>query len=61
MSLTTTQERMNIIAKKYDLPIVFYEDDSINDFWKIDFKQMLHIDYFEQLCIMRSYKRLNNL
>jgi hypothetical protein len=57
MSLTTTQERMNIIAKKYGLPKVFNEDDSINHFWQIDFRQMLHIDYFEQLCILKSYKR----
>lgn len=57
MSLTTLQERMNILAQKYGLPIVFYSDDSIHPYWQIDFRQMLHLDYFEQLCIMKSYKR----
>jgi len=57
MSLTTKQERINQIATKYQLPIVFYTDDSINHYWALDFQQMMNIDYFEQLCIMKSYKR----
>ena len=57
MSLTTKQERMNQLASKYGLPIVFYPDDTIHPYWYIDFQQMVQMDYFEQLCIMKSYKR----
>jgi len=57
MSLTTKQERINQIAMKYQLPIVFYPDDSINHYWALDFQQLMNIDYFEQLCIMKSFKR----
>lgn len=57
MTLTAKQEQMNMIAQKYGLPIVFNSDDTINDYWCLDFRQMIDLNYFEQICIVRSYKR----